>query len=753
MDISETSLQYFASTIVTLVLQKSFSDYRSKASEPFEQFMQTLPSKSSKPPVTFSSKDEFVEHTEPCLVREAFRSVRNAALRHIPERAIWYEFQVASFTNQEFVACSGRGMRRIRLNLTGRAAQHDDAQWNVVLVLVTTGPVRNAKIQLGFVHKEVRQRTEGNRGQKCLDLWLPDGSPRSPSPGDTGRIAQLTPFMSVYRQCWALSMFLPQPSQSYLYRHHYASWDMDTREAPLMEAFLSLPASSYRSSKHQFGDRHDKMLVNVNETQKRIVKDFAYSVIAEDRKIILGLQGPPGTGKSATIATLVKLLVKAKPGIKILIAAPSNAAVDSVGCRIAALQDALDVRREQKRIETFRAWEKREADRIARHLRKKAEASVFRKLFDFFFGDETAVAEPMPVFVDVSPTYDLVRLGFGEKISIDMKKYSVEERMPNFLKWCGYPAVLNENVRGNIFLSTLNSCASYRVTKIHQLIKFDVVIVDEAGQALQLDTLIPVTILRVKKLILIGDQNQLSATVLDGENDRVDYARSWLERIGMHFENDISRMLPMLDVQYRMHPLICAFPSAEFYRGALKTGPKVIENSKKWKLLPLKFFNLVESREAQDGTSKFNDNEVKFIGQFLAECMTHEGSQQNYAVITGYEAQRSRLVDYLRACHLGNVRVSTVDGFQGQENKVIIISCVRAGRGGIGFLKDRKRLNVALTRAQHSVFIVGHRSTLQAHSIWKNFFNQPNLGKNVVAVPSSYKMSRLVKDHVLKPAQ
>lgn len=59
-----------------------------------------------------------------------------------------------------------------------------------------------------------------------------------------------------------------------------------------------------------------------------------------------------------------------------------------------------------------------------------------------------------------------------------------------------------------------------------------------------------------------------------------------------------------------------------------------------------------------------------------------------------------------------------MDGFQGQENEVIIVSCVRAGGQGIGFLKDRKRLNVALTRAQHSVFIVGHRCTLEVGTVY-----------------------------------
>ena len=99
------------------------------------------------------------------------------------------------------------------------------------------------------------------------------------------------------------------------------------------------------------------------------------------------------------------------------------------------------------------------------------------------------------------------------------------------------------------------------------------VVFSQAGQALQLDTLIPVTILGMKKMILVGDQNQLPATVLDAGNMRVDFARSWLERISMHFKDNISEMLPMLDVQYRMHPHICAFPSREFYRGCLTTGP------------------------------------------------------------------------------------------------------------------------------------------------------------------------------------
>ena len=77
----------------------------------------------------------------------------------------------------------------------------------------------------------------------------------------------------------------------------------------------------------------------------------------------------------------------------------------------------------------------------------------------------------------------------------------------------------------------------------------------------------------MKKMILIGDQNQLPATVLDKGNNQVEYARSWLERISIKSEATAAKMLPMLDVQYRMHPHICAFPSREFYRGLLKTGP------------------------------------------------------------------------------------------------------------------------------------------------------------------------------------
>ena len=77
----------------------------------------------------------------------------------------------------------------------------------------------------------------------------------------------------------------------------------------------------------------------------------------------------------------------------------------------------------------------------------------------------------------------------------------------------------------------------------------------------------------MKKIILIGDQNQLPATILDGKNIQVDFARSWIERMSIKFEDAAAEMLPMLDVQYRMHPNICAFPSREFYRGCLRTGP------------------------------------------------------------------------------------------------------------------------------------------------------------------------------------
>lgn len=83
-------------------------------------------------------------------------------------------------------------------------------------------------------------------------------------------------------------------------------------------------------------------------------------------------------------------------------------------------------------------------------------------------------------YAQVVPTYDLIRLGYGKAISKEMKMYSVKERMPMFLKRNGpFPAPINLDVVGNVFLSTLNSSASFVATKIHQLINFDVIIVDE----------------------------------------------------------------------------------------------------------------------------------------------------------------------------------------------------------------------------------------------------------------------------------
>jgi hypothetical protein len=188
-------------------------------------------------------------------------------------------------------------------------------------------------------------------------------------------------------------------------------------------------------------------------------------------------------------------------------------------------------------------------------------------------------------------------------------------------------------------------------------------------------------------------------------------------------------------IQYRMHPEISVFPSKQFYESRLKDGPEMdVKTRQPWHANPLfppyAFFNVRNSREDKGrvGHSFLNRPEAEIavaIYGKLVEEYPDVDLDYRVGVVTPYKGQvgelrrqfRSRFGDSI----LSRVDFNTVDGFQGQEKSVIILSCVRGGDAAreIGFLKDIRRMNVALTRAVSSLFILGNSTVLQTNSNWK----------------------------------
>lgn len=271
---------------------------------------------------------------------------------------------------------------------------------------------------------------------------------------------------------------------------------------------------------------------------------------------------------------------------------------------------------------------------------------------------------------------------------------------------------------------------------------FDVVIIDEAAQAVEPATLIPLSY-GCKQVFLVGDPKQLPATVISDVATKFGYNTSLFKRF-----QRAGYPVQMLKTQYRMHPEIRSFPSREFYDDALEDGPDIKERTQRdWHKYrcfgPFCFFDIHEGRESrpEGATSSWvNVDEVDFIIALYHNLITRypDLKSSRLAIITPYKGQvkllRERFKEAFGVDSSEVVDINTVDGFQGREKDLAIFSCVRAKEvkessseegkvksSNIGFVKDARRMNVGITRARSSVLVVGSSATFKnGDEHWKN---------------------------------
>lgn len=258
-------------------------------------------------------------------------------------------------------------------------------------------------------------------------------------------------------------------------------------------------------------------------------------------------------------------------------------------------------------------------------------------------------------------------------------------------------------------------------------IEFETVIIDEAAQSIELSALIPLKY-GCSKCILVGDPKQLPPTVLSREAARFQYEQSLFVRMQANSPNDVH----LLDTQYRMHPEISLFPSTAFYDAKLLDGPGMAElRSKPWHrstiLGPYRFFDVQGTQQsAPRGHSLINLAEIE-VALRLFERLTMDYRDYDFkgkvGIITPYKSQlrelRSRFAQKYGDSVLNTVEFNTTDAFQGRESEVIIFSCVRASvSGGIGFLSDIRRMNVGITRAKSSLWVLGNSQSLMRGEFW-----------------------------------
>ncbi|KAF8020981.1 hypothetical protein BT93_G1408 [Corymbia citriodora subsp. variegata] len=299
-------------------------------------------------------------------------------------------------------------------------------------------------------------------------------------------------------------------------------------------------------------------------------------------------------------------------------------------------------------------------------------------------------------------------------------------KLPNFTS----KAMIADFCYQNASLIFCTASSSYKLYSV-EMEPINLLVIDEAAQLKECESVIPLQLNGVKHLILVGDERQLPAMVKSKVSNRAGFGRSLFERL-----SSLGYSRQLLNMQYRMHPSISLFPTSNFYQNQILDGPNVKSKSYRkshlpWPMFgPYSFINIPDGREQidDDGCSLRNPVEVEVISRIVRNLYrAWDGSEEDLTVgvMSPYAAQvaavQAKLGKRYENIRGFMVKVKSVDGFQGGEEDIVIISTVRSNsRGTIGFLSNSKRTNVALTRARYCLWILGNGRTLtKSKSVWE----------------------------------
>ena len=445
-------------------------------------------------------------------------------------------------------------------------------------------------------------------------------------------------------------------------------------------------------------------LPELNDSQHQAVRDVL------QRPLSL-IQGPPGTGKTVTSATLVYHLAKQGQG-QVLVAAPSNVACDQLTERIhrTGLRVVRLCAKSRETLETSVLHLSAHAmvEQLAERAAAKAAAAAAGG-----GGGGPRRRTPRQRELDELGKLQLLRGETGELRENDQKRY----------KWLQRKFEVELLQNADVVCTTAIGVGDSRLRKL----RFVKVLVDEATQATEPETMVAIA-KGAKQLVLVGDHCQLGPITVSSAARRAGLGRSMFERLVRLGVRPIR-----LDVQYRMHPMLSAFPSDNFYEGSLRNG--VTEDERRhtgrafpWPrgTMPMLFVHAAGGEEMSgSGTSFLNRGEASLVEKCVTLLLQQGVLPESVGVVTPYAGQRAYVAAHMQRCGplqrsaYAAVEVASVDAFQGREKDYIVLSCVRSNEStGIGFLGDARRLNVALTRARLGVVIFGNTKVLAKDALW-----------------------------------
>jgi len=438
----------------------------------------------------------------------------------------------------------------------------------------------------------------------------------------------------------------------------------------------------------------------LNDSQNQAVNRM---LAADDVAIV---HGPPGTGKTTTLIQGIKALL-AQGEEQILVVAPSNAAVDllseqlaNAGHSVVRIGNPSKVSDHLLALTLDHQIQQHSTNKEIKKLKKRANE-----------------------FRDMAHKY---KRNFG-KAEREQRKALFDEAHKILKDVEHMEQYIIKDILGKtqIIAATLVGANHYTIRQL----KYNVVVIDEAAQALEPACWIP--ILKAKKVIFAGDHCQLPPTIKSQEAGQAGLSVTLFEKC--------IQMMPqaavLLDTQYRMHQSIMGFSSAQFYNGLLKAHESnathyILTNDK-----PIEFIDTAGCgfEETTDQKSIANPEEAAMLIQVLLSYYIHWEQQQlglpqpSTGVIAPYKDQIYALHEALAnntdlQPFKGSIVINTIDSFQGQEKDIIFISMTRSNADGvIGFLKDYRRMNVAMTRARKKLVVIGDSATLSRNTFYDQF--------------------------------
>ncbi|XP_050073411.1 uncharacterized protein LOC126561352 [Anopheles maculipalpis] len=420
----------------------------------------------------------------------------------------------------------------------------------------------------------------------------------------------------------------------------------------------------------------------LNPCQMRVVSSVLEECRYDDLATISIIQGPPGTGKSRVISHLVLELMRVARSdnvkMKVLVCAASNTAVDVIVKKLLNLKKRTAQTKNLKLVRTG--------------ARNKVDPSC------------------MQVFID-SLVQEKVNPSKAQRSNNATEPKKQEKRTKDEIK--AYIKIISE---ADIVCTTLGSCS---MLPYCETLKFNVCIVDEATQCTELCTLLPLQY-HVSKLVMVGDVNQLPATVLDQQSAEAGYRKSLFTRLYQSYvDSSETKVLKVLNTQYRMHPEICHWPNGYFYHSQLKSAPCTEANRKDIPLKPYMVISLNYDQELTQAQYEiYNKDEIRFVVGLVKQMVRACDKHASFAIITPYSRHKEELRKTLHLSQLERVEAHSIDSVQGKEFDVVVISLARSN--GTGFLDQPERINVALTRARQCLVLCGNFSSLKYKPVWSS---------------------------------